>query len=66
MPMSEAVMPVLGSLALAIIACSASALLPPIRPLSCSTMAPRAASWPKANPAMAMAISRIGASENSV
>ena len=59
-------MPVLGSLALSIMACSASALLPPIRPLSWSTMAPRAASRPKARPAMAMAISRIGASENSV
>ena len=53
-------------LALAIMVSSADASLVPMRPPSSPTMAPCAASRPKASPATAMAASSMGASENTV
>ena len=66
MPMVVPMMPEPTLLALTIMASSAEASLFPIRPPSSATMAPCAASRPKARPATAMAASSMGASEKTV
>ena len=53
-------------LALAIMPSSAAPVCPPISPPSSSTIAPSAASRPKASLATAMTTSSIGAGENTV
>ena len=66
MPMIVAQMPEDLPLALATAVCSTSAVCWPMRPESCVVIAFCAASWPKARPAMAITISRIGAIEVTV
>ena len=65
-PVSIARPPVSGRRRLASSACTVAAPSSPIRPRSCPRISPRAASSPKASPATAMAISSVGAIENSV
>ncbi len=66
MPTTVAKVPSRGLAALSIMPCSATAVWCPIITLSWSTIAPSAASWPKARPAIATTTSSTGAIENSV
>ena len=61
-----ATVPVAALPALSIMAWSAMAVSRPMSELSCATIAPCAASRPKARPAIATTMSKTGAMENSV